>query len=472
MTIRLTNQYLEVLGKENQDGEVRVTRQYASILVASGGGTTHNEAVTQNLSLSSTAIGRVPSQGVDSSLNLSASASGVTFREEQNTASNLSLSGTATASRTRSFSLSSTLNFASLGGKSENAEGSSTLNLSDEQVTQFLFGDRTPAGNELNLTQTVTTLSSINPTSDLGLSQSVEVQAPIKPSIAHVLGLSQHTSTPYHMWVEHDIHLTDQGRVPIVYTFTSTLNLTDVATIYTVEHTLNLSDSVTFGLSYTAFNTLNISHEMEMTGIFMRSVEHTNILGHAMTWFEDGKCLRKQYTPFQGESTLNDDVTPPKDELQDPQGNLNDKFSLYIPPLGVPTSKVTLRKPELDNRDRNAYTRVNNETRGGKVIIYSDPDWPKVRTMIVTIVGLLESDVDNLQTFMLNTLGQEIGITDWEGRLWKGFITNPNEVAVQDGKKQWTVTFEFEGEMLDVEQPDGDDGSEMNLSHTVTAVIV
>jgi hypothetical protein len=108
------------------------------------------------------------------------------------------------------------------------------------------------------------------------------------------------------------------------------------------------------------------------------------------------------------------------------------------------------------------------------MIVYADPTWPKVRTLAVTIIGLTETQVDEFQDFMQATVGQEIGLTDWEGRLWKGFIRNPNEPAIQDGRNMWTVSFEFEGEMLDVEQPGNEngDGMAMNLSQAVTAVIV
>jgi hypothetical protein len=192
-----------------------------------------------------------------------------------------------------------------------------------------------------------------------------------------------------------------------------------------------------------------------------------------MSWYEDSPCGRKNYTPFKGESTIPYDVLPPKDTLQDPQGDTGN-FSLYTPYLGAVTNKVTLRKPELDNRDRNAYSRVNHETRGGKLSIYSDPIWPKVRTIVVTITGLREAEVDEFQTFMADTLGQEIGLTDWEGRLWKGFIKNPNSPATQDGKKSWVITFEFEAEALNVEQPGNDNGNGMdiNLTHSVSAVII
>jgi hypothetical protein len=92
------------------------------------------------------------------------------------------------------------------------------------------------------------------------------------------------------------------------------------------------------------------------------------------------------------------------------------------------------------------------------------------------MVGLTETQIDELQTFLQATVGQEIGITDWEGRLWSGVIVDPDEVATQDskGERGWTVSFQFEGEMLTTEQPGNDDGDgmSMNLTHSATAVIV
>jgi hypothetical protein len=252
-----------------------------------------------------------------------------------------------------------------------------------------------------------------------------------------------------------------------------TMNLIQDSPIGMFEDVITFTQDVAFSFSLTASNDLGITDSLVLQADWVREAEHADILGHALTWYEDTPCGKKQYSPFQGENTIPLDVSPPSNDLQDPQGDTGN-FSLYQPYLGVPDSEVTLRKPEMDNRDRNAFTRVNHETRGGKVVVYSDPTWPTVRTLAVTIVGLTETQVDELQTFMQDTVGQEIGLTDWEGRLWKGFIPNPNEPATQDGRSMWTVSFEFQGEALDVEQPGNEDGNGMvmNLSQSVTAVIV
>jgi hypothetical protein len=309
---------------------------------------------------------------------------------------------------------------------------------------------------------------------DLGLIQTVNVLAPIKPVVTSVLGLAHHTSTPYRELISHTMNLIHFIPTPLVpQNVSDTLTFTHDSPIGLISDEISFTQVVGFGFAHVISQNLGITDQLHLQSDWVRSVAHTDILGHALTWYEDTPCGRKQYTPFQGENTIPTTVEAPSNELQDPQGDTGN-FSVYQPYLGIPIKKVTMRKPELDNRDRNSYTRINNETRGGKIVVYADPDWPKVRTLAVTIIGLIETKVDELHTFMQDTVGQEVGLTDWEGRLWKGFITNPNEVATQDGRGMWTVTFEFQGEMLEVEQPGNDDGNgmAMNLAQSVTGVIV
>lgn len=434
--MRIAQHYVQVVGEQQQDGELQVRRLYADVLVSN---------VT-------------PEPG-----DIEASAS-----------STMALTGTALGARDLPVSVSDTLSFVSLGGRAFTANGLDILSLGQLVAHFNLVDDRKPAGNTLNLIQTVTTLSSLDSEQDLGLIQTVNVQAPIKPVVTSVLGLSQHISTPYSFSISHTLNLSDFIPTPLVpQSVSSTLSFTHDSPIGLISDPISFVQTVGFGFSHTITQNLGITDQLHLQADWVRSVEHTNILGHALTWYEDTPCGRKQYTPFQGENTIPTTVDAPSNELQDPQGDTSN-FSVYQPYLGVPTSQVIMRKPELDNRDRNSYTRINNETRGGKIVVYADPDWPKVRTLAVTIVGLTETKVDELHTFMQATVGEEIGLTDWEGRLWKGFITNPNEAATQDGRAMWTVTFEFQGEMLEVEQPGNDEGNgmAMNLSQSVTGVIV
>lgn len=473
---QVSQHYVQVVGTPNQAlGELRVRRLYADVLISDVGSGVLNESANSTLTLNQTAaFNLIMTRAADSTLNLTQNALGVF--DEQEPTSTLNLTHTAIAVRDIPLGVSHSITFLSLGGRTFTSNGTSNLSLS-HIVAEFNYvDDRKPAGNVLAFTQEVLLQDSKFIESTLALTQTVNVQYPFRLTVVTPFVLGQHTSTPYHMWVSDDIDFSQRVTIPLPTQHLShTLNFVQNSPIGGASNTLNFTQAITFAFSYEISQNLGITDQVDLEGLWVRSVEHSNFIGHALTWYEDTKCSRKQYTPFQGENTIpsSTNFTAPSNVLQDPQGDTGN-FSIYIPYLGVPTSKVTMRKPEMDNRDRNAYTRVNSETRGGKLIVFSDPNWPHVRTLAVTIVGLTEAQVDELQSFMQDTLGQEIGLTDWEGRLWKGVIVNPNEAATQDGRSRWTVTFEFQGEMLEVEQPESNNGNgqAMNLTQSVTAVIV
>jgi hypothetical protein len=236
-------------------------------------------------------------------------------------------------------------------------------------------------------------------------------------------------------------------------------------------NTLNFVQTVVGGKSKEITQTLNFVETFDLKGIFIRVVNDDLDIGHAFTGYSVSDCGTKQYLPFQGESTANTDLLD--DDLPYVQSpNLSDRFLLYYPARGHRTINIALRAPELDNRDRNAYTRVTRETRGGTMFLYRDPTWPKVRTLVFTFIGLSKQNIDDIQSMFQTTLGQEIGITDWEGRQWAGVITNPDEPATENSKGNWAISFSLEGDLLDGQYPGADDGSSLNLTQTVTATIV
>lgn len=468
MAVRSSQQYIQAVGSDQSDGELRVHRMYVDVLYAVTAGT--EKDAENSLNLTQNARGFIETKSVSNNISLTGNLSHVLILNKHRVPdSTLNLTDDARAAKTLYFDLNDTINFESFGGRT--FEFSLTNNVSfDDTLFEFNYiADRNPAGNTLSLTQTVIALSNPTGGNTLNLTQNVSVIYPIKPNVSQYIGFYSHTNTPHRAWIEHDVNIRDRARVPITHTITQNISFVQEASILYLLQALGITDSVSFGFGYEIENELDLTYNLEVLSNFIRNVGQDLGVGHALTWFEDSPCNKKQYTPFKGENTISSDNQP--DTLRDPQGDTN-TFSLYTPYLGLPTSKVTLRKPELDNRDRNAYTRVNHETRGGEIIVYSDPDWPKIRTLAITVVGLTKDKIDELQTFMFNNVGKMIGIDDWEGRLWKGFITNPNEPATQDGKKSWTISFEFEGEMLEVENPSGPDGMAINLTHSVSAVVV
>lgn len=475
MGVRASQIFGSIAGQLEQDGSLRVRRIYADVVMLTGTANTYNESASSNLSLTDAAHAIIEEQAVSSTLTLTQNAASVIFNSDQTVTDTLNVTDVAVGAREYTLAITQNLTLVSVGGQTFIQEIEDALGISDAVFEFNYVGDREPVGNILNLTQTVTTLSDISVQHTLNLIQEAIGKGALRESINQWMALSQHTSTPIRAFITDTLALVSTGYTPIyvIESITQNLALVQVIDPFGIIDTLNLTQSVLVGKGQVITQNLDITDEMEMTGLWIRTVNQDVGIGHALTWFEDTPCSKKRYTPFQGENTITGAPTPPRNTLQDPQGSTTDRLALYQPVTGVRTNEVVLRAPELDNRDRNSYTRVNTETRGGKLIVYSDPTWPKVRTLAITITGLTESQVDDLQTFLQSTVGQLIGLTDWEGNLWSGFITNPNEVATQDGKARWTVTLEMEGEKLEVEQPGNDDGNGMalNLSQSVTAVI-
>ncbi len=317
---------------------------------------------------------------------------------------------------------------------------------------------------------------------DLNLQQDTEWETKFFWVIEHDLNLSQQTdfSIPIKEYVQSNLRLQHLGRgytgkasstlqlVQIVgldkeVEVTSVINFVSEGLRPIIgESELTLNQAVTFGKGSGILETIELISTADHIGIFIRSLSHTSILGHAFTYYIEDACNKKSYGPFIGENTIPNALTPPETTLPivqtDPSSQLGGcsptRFTLVYPALGAPISVVTLRAPELDNRDRVSFNRINRETRGGYLTVFADPNWPQKQTLAVTFVGLSKTDIDNLQDFFIDYIGKEINLTDWEGREWIGIITTPNEPAIQNGTDNWNITFEFEGTLIDSNTPD------------------
>ena len=168
-----------------------------------------------------------------------------------------------------------------------------------------------------------------------------------------------------------------------------------------------------------------------------QSVTYTLIIGNT-------KC---QYSPFVGENSDPDAPSPPPAEIDGPMVGIQVPFQLVYPSTGVVTDSVALKTPNLGNKDRLGFQRVIRETRGGTLIVYADPIWPKTQTLALTFSGLLRVEAHELLTFIDDHLGLEIGLIDWEHRFWRGIIIQPDEPVIEDRFDYYTVNFEFEGEL-------------------------
>lgn len=98
--------------------------------------------------------------------------------------------------------------------------------------------------------------------------------------------------------------------------------------------------------------------------------------------------------------------------------------------------------------DRLAFDRIVRETRGGTLHVYADPIWPKTESLLFSISSIRRAKAYEVLDFLVAHLGREITLTTHEGRQWVGFVTNPNEAVTEDRPNSYTITIEFEGQVV------------------------
>lgn len=472
MTLNLTQFYVEIAGQYT-DGELRVYRQHAAVLgQGQVVGNTFCESVSDTLNFTSNFSPKwIYSQSLADDVGLTDDGTFVPLPTKG--VDTLNFVQTVTFIREFSVAFADTLNFVQSAQKALPVSANDTLALEDTDFTyhQLIIQDRKLASSTLNFQQTVFTLSSLDLYNTLNFQQTVNVYNSSKPVWAsnHIF-FYEWMPTTHRKWIDDTLDLTSRVNIPRTLTVNNTLNLSDVGSMTNPYNTLNFVQTVVAGKTYWFSQTLNFVETLNVQGLFVRSVSDDLDIGHAFTGYVLSDCVTKQYSPFQGESTVTTDVLD--DDLPYTQSpNLSDRFLLYYPARGHRTVNIALRAPELDNRDRNAYTRVIRETRGGTMHLYRDPNWPKVRTIVMTFIGLSKQNIDDIQSLFQSTLGQEIGMTDWEGRQWAGVVTNPEEPATENSKGNWSISFSLEGDLLDGQYPGADDGSSLNLTQTVSVTI-
>lgn len=213
-----------------------------------------------------------------------------------------------------------------------------------------------------------------------------------------------------------------------------------------LENEMVLVSTVIAGVGEVVESELGLEHQVVTLGIFSETVTHTLNLNSTCTFYPvSDQRFDRQYYPFIGGATTN--ITPPSTLLTGPMSGITAPFQFVYPATGEVTDSVTLRAPEFGNKDRLTFNRVNRETRGGSLVVFANPTWPKIQTLVLSFTGLKQLEVQDLFDFITDYLGQEIGLIDWESRYWVGVITNPNESATEDSDNNFSINLEFEGEL-------------------------
>jgi hypothetical protein len=177
---------------------------------------------------------------------------------------------------------------------------------------------------------------------------------------------------------------------------------------------------------------------------FGGSMGQTFLRQHISFRVQGSACPEKEYTPFIGAS--GDDSYP---EVSATAPTLGQGVFTLTHPRVTPTLTLTLKNPEFGNADVLRFTKVDRRTRGGDRKIFSDLGWGSTQSFELTISNICSTTttIDDIIDFLNTSLGEEIGLLDWENRQWKGIIVAPEtEVTPQVGGH--SIRIVFEGELV------------------------
>jgi len=220
---------------------------------------------------------------------------------------------------------------------------------------------------------------------------------------------------------------------------------------YGIEQNLTLSQVISAESAYGPSNTLEFSQNIEIEGIYNITINSNLELQSTFTYTYSKPRVNVlcNYSPFIGGTTDSDSPRPPSNTTPT-------IISLQEVTLTSNYSTITLRNPEFGNRDRSSFQRINRETRGGTLIVYADPTWPRTQQIILEFTGLSEAKAQEFLTFVAYSIGQNIELKDWESREWGGIIISPQNPIVRDGECNISVSLELEGGRLYKQEIDND----------------
>ncbi|MHA2218508.1 MAG: hypothetical protein ACXACY_21490 [Candidatus Hodarchaeales archaeon] len=201
---------------------------------------------------------------------------------------------------------------------------------------------------------------------------------------------------------------------------------------------LAVSDYVTVVSQTLTFTQL----EADPSGtIWTRTLTQGLNFSHAMAYLNQIDICG--YSPAIGASTDPTAPSPPPASL-----TVTKESSITLSyPTTSPTTTVTIRAPEYGERHRLSFDRINRESRGGELQIFSDPDWPKLEILVASFTGLTEAEAQSVLDFFQTTLGLEVKLVDWYGKTWHGVVVTPEAQLIRARRGIVDLSFEFEGEV-------------------------
>lgn len=417
----------------------------ANIVLGALGGTSLIQSVSQSMELAQLARANFAYASVSDTLSLAQLASGVSTAFPRSASNTLALGQTAIFSVDRllsvsqSLSLSQGLNPGGVFGE----DVSDTLTLTDE-ATRLREVQRTVVDTLTLVQDTVENIRNVTVSQSLTLSQIATTLGPLYLTVSHFIQLAQVGDD--HIGVNNQaisdgLLFVSKAGLTFEVSVSQSLSFSQIGERSNkIEDTLNLVQTVLVGKGGDVEHSLTLTQTAHITAILSRTINQSLGVHQSVAFYVEGDCTKKEYAPFVGSST---DATYTPPSTTEPTLTRTDLTLTY--PFVAPTTTLVLRNPEFNDKDRLSFTRINRTTRGGTLIVFSDPKWPKTQTLALQIDNLSQKQAADVLAFLRQSLGQEIGLLDWDNRQWRGLVTTPDAQITHVRKNDRSIAFEFEG---------------------------
>jgi len=257
---------------------------------------------------------------------------------------------------------------------------------------------------------------------EIGLRHAVGVRKSITvSSIQSYISLAQDAGQGPHLTPSNHIHLSHVAEVILHEDVLSRIYFNHEA----VGHNV-----------YWAEQTLDLTHSVLHTGILNRTVSTALSLNSVVSYLDIDFC---GYTPGVGDGDV---VFPAEPTL------VRRASTVLTWPYASPTLTLSLRNPTFDNIEQFEFRRINRRSKGGTLDLFRDETWPKAKRLIYSFTELKDTQRAELLTFLIQSIGQEIGILDFESRQWKGVLLTPSNAISEPRSGGFSFSLDFEGELV------------------------
>lgn len=108
---------------------------------------------------------------------------------------------------------------------------------------------------------------------------------------------------------------------------------------------------------------------------------------------------------------------------------------LFQYPYASPTMTLEIRAPSTNNKLVPKISRIQAMSRGNELLVFRDPIWPKSTLINWSFEGLTAEEAEACLSFALVSCGQLIKVTDYESRVMRCILINPQNPISQESKE-------------------------------------